>query len=321
MISVVMPCYNAGKYLKPAIESILNQKFEDFELIIVDDGSKDDSLRIARQYEVKDSRVRVLEMPQNGGVSAALNHGAAHANHDWIAIMHSDDIALPERLEKQWAAIQADPEVVIWGTDGYHMNSKDKVVSRFRVGPTSKEECHKMRQAGRRIQAIHPTVMLKKSVFEAVGGYDSRFDGCEDVDIFDRMLEHGPLVTIPETLLKYRLHSGSLAMKTYISQAASIRYIVARHKHRLQGKTLTREEFDAMERAQPRRQRFREYTGNLSAMYYRQAGIFYGEGNYIKTGAYFIIATLLKPVRSLKRVWIQLFSPAARRELTQAEEA
>lgn len=317
MISVVMPCYNAEEFLGSAIESILNQTFKDFELIIVDDKAKDNSLQIAQEYAAKDARVRVIPMEKNGGVSKAMNRGIEEARYDWIAIMHADDIALPERLEKQFAAAQNDPEVVLWGTDGYHMNSKNKIVSSFRVGPTSKEECQQMRQAGRRIQAIHPTVFFKKDAHAKAGGYDTRFDGCEDVDFFDRILEYGPIVTLTEPLLKYRLHSGSLAMKTYVSQAASIRYVVERHKHRMMGKTLTREEFDVIEQQKPRMERFHEYIGNLSGMYYRQAGIFYGEGNYIKTAVYLTIATVMKPVRSIKRLWTQVFSPATRRKLRQ----
>ena len=102
LISVVTPVYNAGRYLRPAVESILVQTFRDFELIVVDDGSKDDSLAVLREYEANDHRVRIITRP-NTGIVGALNDGLAAARGEFIARMDSDDLSTPERFEKQIA--------------------------------------------------------------------------------------------------------------------------------------------------------------------------------------------------------------------------
>src|SRR3990172_7527055 len=114
MISVIMPAYNSSQYIGEAIESILHQTYRSFELIVVVDGSKDatdTTLDIARLYERPDLRVRVIE-GSHGGPSRALNTGIELAKNSWIAVMHADDIALPQRLEKQINAVQTNPRIV-----------------------------------------------------------------------------------------------------------------------------------------------------------------------------------------------------------------
>ena len=135
-VVVVMPAYNAEDFIKPAVDSILNQTYKDFELIIVDDGSTDKTLEIARAYETQDDRVRVI-CKNNGGPAEAMNTGLKEARYPWVAVMHSDDIALPDRFARQMQAVEANPDVVIWGTNGYHINSKGDRLSVFKVGPTT----------------------------------------------------------------------------------------------------------------------------------------------------------------------------------------
>jgi len=115
MISIVMPAYNAEKYIAQAIESILNQTFQDFEFIIVNDGSTDNTLKIIEQYAAQDRRIRLVQI-DHVGTSAAKNAGVEVAKSDWIAMMDADDISLPQRLEKQVQAAQKSPTVVVWGT-------------------------------------------------------------------------------------------------------------------------------------------------------------------------------------------------------------
>lgn len=98
-ISVVMPAYNSARFIRQAIESILNQTYPSFEFIIVDDGSTDDTLSIALAYAERDRRVRVIQS-NHAGPSTAANTAMAQATHDWVAIMHADDVSLPYRLER-----------------------------------------------------------------------------------------------------------------------------------------------------------------------------------------------------------------------------
>ncbi len=114
-VSVVMPLYNARRHLASALDSVLAQTFTDFEIIAVDDGSRDDTLDLLRQYESRDPRVRVLSRP-NTGIVGALNDGMRLARADLIARMDGDDLCLPDRFEKQVAYLQQHPDCVLVGS-------------------------------------------------------------------------------------------------------------------------------------------------------------------------------------------------------------
>ncbi len=313
MISVVIPAYNAAAFIGEAIESILQQTYRDFELIIVDDGSSDATLSIIEAYAQKDARIQVIRKP-NGGVSSALNAGINAAKSDWVAIMHADDVALPQRLQRQWEATQRDPSVVIWGSDGYHLSATGERIGQFRVGPTTVAECEALRKAGETVQAIHPTVLMKRSVVLQAGGYDSYFDGSEDIEIFDRILKYGPLVTLTEPLLNYRIHNGSLSMKKHHAQRENARYIQARQKHRLAtGQELTMEQYRTQYAQQPLLTRLIDQRNSLVSLYYRRAGNAYGTKQLPQTLYYLTIAGLLNPSYVVRRAWGQVIAPRLKR--------
>jgi glycosyltransferase involved in cell wall biosynthesis len=306
LVSVVMPAYNAAEFIGDAIESVLNQTLQQFELIIVDDGSKDGTGDIARAYAAKDERIRIIP-GEHKGAAHAMNLGIRQARADWVAVMHSDDIALPSRLERQYSAAQACPEVVIWGTDGYHINSKGEMLSRFRVGPLSVEEWQAEREKNRVVQCIHPTVLLRRDVLLAVGGYDPTLRVCEDIELFDRMMVHGPLVTIPELLLGYRIHGASLSMKHYFEQLTIVHFVTARQEHRQKtGEELSLDEFRRRARRRSRLWWLNEQRMQAAGMYYRRAGLAYGENRPLALVGFLLLSMLLAPLYPIRRLWVQV---------------
>lgn len=321
MISVVMPAYNSSRFIREAIVSVLSQTDPDFELIVIDDGSTDDTLNIACSFAKRDSRVRVIEA-EHGGISKALNLGIQNAKYDWIAIMHADDVALPHRLEKQVNATRSNPAVVVWGAYAYHINSKGKILSVSRTGPTTEEEFYKLRNSGQSVLVIHPTSFLKKEIALKVGGYDSRFDCCEDLEFFDRMAAFGPILALPEPLLLYRIHSASIAMEKFFQQKLFTRYVKARHCMRLLGnQELSLEDFSEEYNIQSGARRLRRLMDDCSKFYYRKAGLFFCEKKYIKAGLYLLVSTSLNPFYVLPRLWRQKLSFQARQLLRESKKA
>ena len=276
-ISVVMPAYNSAAFIRSAIESILGQTFGEFEFVIVDDGSKDSTLQIVDEYKERDERI-VIVKDQHGGVSAALNTGIAKSCHPWIAIMHSDDVARPERFARQVAAIADFPEATVIGSYAYHINSTGRVLGISRTGPTTTDEFLALRARGEITTVIHPTAILRRNIFEQVGGYDSWFDGAEEMELFSRMANYGPIIALPDPLLSYRIHSTSITTQHFLRMRTLTRYVRARQKWKCGSeKTLTFERYCADYRKKPALFRLRQWMDDRSQYYYRKGGLMYAD--------------------------------------------
>jgi glycosyltransferase involved in cell wall biosynthesis len=315
MISVVMPAYNAARFIGEAVESILNQTWRELELLVIDDGSTDRTVEIVRGYAARDARVRVIESA-HGGISRARNKGMELARYPWVAVMDADDVALPHRFERQLQAAAAEPQVVAWGAYVYHINSRGERLSLGKLGPTTVEEFRAYRAQGMDVNMHHPTALLRRDVCLEVGGYNPELAACVDFDLFDRLAAHGPIVIIPEPLLLYRLHLQSVTMSRFFTQRRVMRYVTARCQARLAGeREPSLEEFNAAYRRLPLWRRGRQLIDERSFYYYRLAGILYGEGQYARATAALGLSTLLKPGYVFPRLWKHKFSPEARRWL------
>ncbi len=311
MVSVVIPAYNASRFIRKAVVSIQNQTLKEFELIVVNDGSTDDTGAIVEELAAQDSRIRMIDGAHNG-ISAALNLGIEQAVHPWIAIMHADDVALPARLERQFKASLENPGVVVWGCHLYHVDAQERVLGLSKTGPASEAEFCDLRRHARAVMVAHPSAFIKKEIWEKAGRYDSRFDGTEDMELFDRMAEFGPVIAIPEPLMLYRIHSTSVTMNRFMKMRQFSRFVRSRQRARLEKLPLpTFEEFLASQRRAAFLKRLRQYLDDLSQLHYRKAGLAYAEKKKLSCLLHFGLSTLLNPAYSLKRAFAQVFSKPA----------
>jgi glycosyltransferase involved in cell wall biosynthesis len=207
-ISVVVPCYNAARYLESAIASLQTQTFSDFEIIAVDDGSKDNTKAILETLAARDARLRIISRP-NTGIVGALNDGIAAARGEFIARMDADDLCLPTRFENQIAFLRAHPDCVALGTSVIFMDADSYSVKRV-PRETSSEKIEAALLAGDGGALIHPTVTLRKSAVDQVGRYRKEAQYVEDVDLFLRLARIGKLANLPSYGLRYRVHPQSI---------------------------------------------------------------------------------------------------------------
>ncbi len=208
-ISVVMPVFNGERFLDEAVESVLRQSFDDFELIIVDDGSSDRTPDILRRFAEKDRRLRVVTQP-NGGIVSALNRGVAEAEGEFVARMDADDVSHPSRLSRQYAAIRADPSVVVLGgaCEVIDETGASLGVRRF---PTDGVDTAR-RILGGTSTIAHPTVIIRKEALERAGGYRERFRHAEDVDLWLRLSRLGTIRSLGEVVLSLRKHGSNVSL-------------------------------------------------------------------------------------------------------------
>lgn len=220
-VSVLLPVYNARRYVARAIESMLGQTFGDFELLIVDDGSSDGSLEIARQYADRDRRVRVTTRP-NRGISATRNELLRAAAGELVAAMDSDDVALPQRLALESAFLRANPEVVCVGGSYRIVDGDGRLIHRGFPVAEGDEEIQRLLLAGH--CSLHqPTVMFRRIPALRVGGYDERMAVAADFDLWLRLGEVGALANLPDPVLDYRIHGHSISDQSHEKQVSEIR--------------------------------------------------------------------------------------------------
>ena len=224
-ISVVMPVWNGEQYLCEAIDSILNQTFKDFEFIILDDGSTDETPSILDEYAKRDSRIRIIPLDHQG-IVIALNQGVDAARADWVARMDCDDISHHNRLEKQWKAIQQAKYTVLCHSGFEYIGEIQEDLRTPRLVRT--KSLLKLRLCSQS-PIVHPTVMFRKDAFLAVGGYRKEERHAEDFGLWGRLQDLGTVVGFAESLLKFRIHQQSISKQKMEEQASVAKAIALRH--------------------------------------------------------------------------------------------
>lgn len=230
-LSVVMPVYNGGRYLDLAIESILAQSAGDFEFIIMEDGSTDNSRSILEGYAGRDSRIRLVADGTNRGITARLNQGVALASAPLIARMDADDISLPHRFADQLKALRENPALVLIGSRVIVIDPDGDELTE--MGALSHEEIDSalMNRTGQPV--YHPSVIFRKDAALRVGGYDESYLAAQDHDFFLKLLEQGRVENLAEPLLKYREHFSKLGVTRIAEQERAITgAILAAHRRR-----------------------------------------------------------------------------------------
>lgn len=203
-VSVIMPVYNAEKYIKAAVESILDQTFSNFEFLVFDDASTDGSLDILRSFS--DDRINLHTSKENLGYLSHLNHGLRIAQGKYIARMDADDIAAKERLEQQWSFMEANPKVGLLGSSFVKFGAVQRTVNL----PTTHDEL-KLRLL--HINPFcHSTIMLRTQLLkEHELSYPAAYYTTEDYWLWSRISEVSTIASLPEILLQYRVHEKSIS--------------------------------------------------------------------------------------------------------------
>jgi hypothetical protein len=224
-VSVVLPVYNAERFVGEAIDSILAQTLTDLELIVIDDGSTDATAAILADRAAQDPRIRLVTR-ENRGLTATLNEGVSIARAEYVAIMNADDVALAERLERQAAFLDAHPAVAAVGSQ------TRLILADGTAGPSVS-----LPQSPAEVRAFlpkasplaHPAVMFRRAAVIAAGGYRPQIEPAEDYDLWLRLAERHDLANLPQVLLHYRVHGGqataggfeAVATCTLVAQAAA----------------------------------------------------------------------------------------------------
>jgi glycosyltransferase involved in cell wall biosynthesis len=308
-VSVVLSAHNDARWLPEAIESTLGQSHTEFELLLIDDGSTDETLTIMEQYARQDARIRVISH-ENWGLARALNDGIRQARAEWVARMDADDVMLPSRLERQLVFVQEHPQIAVASCLNYLISETGDVVwQRAAARFTTPEAVNEAVRNGELIQIWHSSAILRRAAVLAVGGYRPEFSLTEDGDLWNRLLDAGyQVLEQPEFLQKFRLHPGSVSAANRRLQQAQVRWIGLCVKRRRRGlPEPTWDEFLAYEAAQPFIERLnrRRLDRAQADMYFATAA--YARGNLRRAARLQASSLALDPVKgarqTIPRVW------------------
>lgn len=215
-ISVIMPIYNAEQYIDAAIESVINQTFADFELLLLNDGSTDGSLARLEHFAAIDSRCKIFSS-ENKGIVLTLNSGIELAQAEVICRMDADDICRPQRFEKQFQYLKDHPHCVAVGSKVLLIDSEGlPIINMFEFTEHDAIDMANLSESGSYM--CHPATILRKYAILKVGGYRQDYHYAEDLDLFLRLAEVGKLSNLPEVLFEYRQHVKSVGYANRVLQ-------------------------------------------------------------------------------------------------------
>ena len=234
MVTVLMPVYNAGRFLGPAIESILQQTFRDFELLIVNDASTDGCEEILRSFS--DHRIRLLENKHNLGLANSLNRGLQVAAGELVARQDADDLSHPERLESQVEFLKAHPDIALVGTQAIIIDE----FGRYKRVLLDRPHEHLAIKWDLLFDNsfVHTSVMFRKTIVsDNLGGYDPSYAACEDYELWSRIAETCYVANLSRHLVSHRMHSSSKREGTqHAVKMQDITKVVKRNAEALFGK-------------------------------------------------------------------------------------
>ncbi|MEM9644221.1 MAG: glycosyltransferase family 2 protein [Planctomycetota bacterium] len=295
-VSVQMSAYNAMPFLVDAVESILKQTYQDFDFVIIDDGSTDDSVEYLRS--IADPRIQVICQP-NRGTAAANNHGLQHCRREYLARMDADDWSDPDRLRLQAEALDCNPEASIVGSCFAYFGSRT-AGPRIPM-PLEHDAINAALMAGDH-GLVHGASMMRTESMLRIGGYwEHPF--FEDWDLFLRLGEVGQLMNLPQSLYLYRAHATSLSSSRLDEMRTHYNYAIAQAKRRRSGiPTVSLDTFMQQNGTSSGLSRINAKLDNLALRHYRQAmGEIYSTSPW-KGRARLYSSALWSPARTLQRV-------------------
>ncbi|HET8892642.1 MAG TPA: glycosyltransferase [Gaiellaceae bacterium] len=218
-VSVLLPVYGGASHVGDAIASVLGQTYGDFELLVLDDCSPDESAAIAERFG--DRRTRIIRNDRNLGQVATLNRGLREATGEYIARLDQDDICSQRRFERQVALLDADPSVAVVGTWVDVVDDHGARVDDLRTQLEDRSDTLLLILENR-LPLAHPSVMFRAGPVRDAGGYDESVRYCEDMDLWRRLVLGGhALRVVSEPLLRYRVHAGQQSNTHWAEQQAN----------------------------------------------------------------------------------------------------
>ena len=305
IVTVVMAARDASSTVVDSIASVQRQTLAEWELLVVDDGSTDDTQRVVQDLGRQDPRIKLLSTPRLGP-SGARDAALARARGRYIAILDADDLAVPERLSKQVAVLDSDPSLAAVASAAFHFVRDGLPVGVRSAHPTSKSELRDSMREGGVIVWSNSTMCWRRETLNELNGFDPSFPTGEDAELMNRALyRHGmTILGLPEKLVWYRLSRNSLSTAGLRLQRMITRYLEVRNRCWLRNITPpSLSEF--LMRRPTIREKTRWARHDFAAHLYREAGYRMASGTHTGIASRILLSTILHPRYVIRKLWNQ----------------
>jgi glycosyltransferase involved in cell wall biosynthesis len=300
-VTILVPVYNGASHLGETLTSLLAQTYKDFELLIIDDGSKDNSSKIIESFS--DPRIRMIQKV-NGGLCSALNRGIQEARGEYIARSDQDDLSFPHRLDRQITVADTYPEALgmfahntkIGGKHSWANSDKLTATNTVKVYDPTKDGC-----------LLGSTMLVRTSALREIGGFRERYYPADDWDLELRLSEKGQVLVVCESLVAYRFHRDASTYRTFAEMQRKRYWADDSHSRRIQNlPELSFEEF-LDQRPKNIFARLQRHRVSRWKLHTRMAGQHLLDGNYLRAAGNLTVASVLKPIDILRRIKRMVF--------------
>ena len=308
-ISILIPCYNGGQFLKNSIKSVLNQTYKNFILFLIDNGSTDNSYEVMKYYKNKDKRIKIIKFSKKTSRGKSLNKVIKKCNTKLIAVLDADDIYFKKKIYKQLVYLNKHPEVEALGTLANYINVDNNLsagVSSSNL--TNHNSCFKFINKNKTINIFTPTAIFSKKIFLKVGGFRDEYWPADDTDLWTRIAEKGHIVyTLPEILISYRIHANSITTSNFMDSRLKAMWV----KENLILRNINHKEisFSKFKKKYLNKNiyiKIKEYTDSVSDLYFRNSIVYLINKNYILFIVNLFISSLFAPIRFLKKTLVRI---------------
>ena len=295
---------NARPFVEQTVRSILSQTCSDWEMIVVDNASDDGSGDLVEHLARDEPRIRVLRNDADLGHSGGLNRGLADCRGRWIARIDADDVALPNRLERQLDFVKQYPDVKVTSCLAYYIDAKGNRIGKTHHDLTTRDAFARYMARNDPIGILHPGAFIQKRSLLAVGGYREAFGPANDIDLWCRIAERGGLILVqPEYLMEYRIHGGSISATSFLLARLKGQWARDCMRARRSGNVEpTWETFMASRRNAPWWRHLNRWRKTQAKRLYRQSGQNYVGRRRIRALVEMTLATVLEPTYTLPRL-------------------
>ncbi len=276
-VTVIIPCYNRDKFIRETVDSVLSQTYPNIEIVVIDDGSTDNSRKVLEGYG---SRIKILEHPGgiNKGQSAAINLAMCSTESEYVAVLDSDDVWMPERIRRQVEFLENNPDFGLVYVDGFAIDENGKIL--YKLMPPGHVEENRPEKVLLNCY-FHPlSTLVRRSVYKLAGGFDETMRSSQDHDMAIRLAEVAKMAYIDEPLWYYRRHQVSLSQNHARRRwETGFRILDNACRRRHYGWDIRRR--------------------RLAVLYFRLGQCLLEERRIVQSGLYFLMAGLLDPLRAI----------------------